>query len=189
MYTSQEKRNSILVGVVVSVIAVLLSFSLTFAQQSEDLHSTIRAAVIAYPRSASLTEAEIDAMVNVLVGEAQEQGVTSQDIVQSVRVGQPAVATVEPQTTTDSCDTPTFLCAVSQSFGLDGSYLLIPIALGICAALLLFVVGSILLHHHGHHPVAGSIGKPSIPPMPTVQPSSPPPPSTTPTPPPPLNTQ
>ncbi len=150
--------------------AFVLFFSAeTFAQESDaELRATIRAAIMSDPRTSDLTEAEIEGMVDALVGEAEAQGVTSQDIVW--RPEEPAPAPVPP-----SCGSmPALLCALNEALGFDGSDVKIPIGLGITSALLLFVIGSMLLHHHGHHPVAGEIGKPAIPPGMTPSPVTPP---------------
>lgn len=115
-----------------------------------DLSATIRAAVLSDPRSADMSEAEIDALVAALVQEAQGQDINSEDILwrpqeESTFASQDSVAT---------CN---FLCMLNQAFGLDGSDVAIPIGLGVTAAMLLFVIGSILHHRFGHHPVAGDL--------------------------------
>jgi len=114
------------------------------------LSETIRAAILSDPRTAQMTEAEIDAMVAALAEEAEAQGVTSYDI-----LWQPQEPVVEA--VVEQCGSMSFLCALNEAFGLDGSDVGIPIGLGIVSALLLFVIGSILLHKHGHHPVVGSL--------------------------------
>ena len=117
-----------------------------------DLRATIRAAILSDPRTAEMSEAEIDAMVGALAEEASVQGVGSSDIMwRPIEYGVPVSA--------DRCGSlPEFFCTVNEAFGFDGSDFTIPIGLGVSAAFLLFVIGSLLLHRHGHHPVQGAIG-------------------------------
>lgn len=127
------------------------------AQTQGDLETAVRAAILSDPRAASMSSAEIDAMVAALSGEARTQGVTAADI-----AWQPQdEATFAATTETAECG---WLCKLTNAFGFDGSDITIPVALGICAAILLFVIGSLLHHRHGHHPVAGAI-QPVAPPQ------------------------
>jgi hypothetical protein len=120
------------------------------AATEADLSATIRAAVLSDPRSQSMTEAEIDALVAALAQEAEGQGVSTHDILwRPQEISQPV-----PQEGVATCN---FLCMLNQAFGLDGSDVAIPIGLGITAGILLFVIGSILHHRFGHHPVAGDL--------------------------------
>ena len=120
---------------------------------SDELHATIRAAITSDPRSALMTEDEIEMMVALLANEAERQGVTSSDI------------TWRPDESSDNaatrgvCGMPDWMCRLTGSFGFDGSDFVIPIGLGVSAAFLLFVLG-MMLHHRGHHPVAGALRSP-----------------------------
>ena len=51
---------------------------LAFAQEEDTLRSTIRADIMSDPRSSEMSPTEIDALVNALATQAQEQG-TAQD--------------------------------------------------------------------------------------------------------------
>lgn len=118
-----------------------------------DLSGVIRAAILSDPRTAEMSEAEIDAMVTTLVAEAQAQGVTASDILwrpQEEAAGTGAQA--------GSCGA---LCKLTNAFGFDGSDVTIPFSLGVVAALLLFVIG-MLLHRLGHHPVVGVLKSPGV---------------------------
>src|SRR3989338_4613889 len=132
----------------------LCSLALTYAAHAQassdsELRESVRAAILADPRSAQMSEADVDSMVAALAGEAEAQGVTSEDI-----AWRPQDTPGEPAST---CG---FLCALNEAFGFDGSDLAIPVGLGVSSPLLLFLTGSILLHRHGHHPMAGPIGTP-----------------------------
>src|SRR3989338_6309367 len=131
---------------------IMLGFMVPIASAHEadaELHATIRAAILSDPRTAEMSEAEIEAMVAALSDEATAQGVTAYDIVWRPQTEEEGAA---------SCNSmPQFFCTLNEAFGFDGSDIAIPIGLGITAAVLLFVIGSILLHRHGHHPVAGNL--------------------------------
>lgn len=152
MFTKTMRAGAIFVCALVLLFAFA---SLAAAQENADLQSTIRAAILSDPRSSQMSEEEIDAMVAALAEEAQAQGVTSEDILW--RPQDPASFEEAGDSSTESCGYASFLCALNDAFGFSGSPLIIPLLLGICSALLLFVLGSILLHSHGHHPVRGSL--------------------------------
>jgi len=80
------------------VIAALMPF-LAFAQEEDTLRSTIRADIMSDPRSSEMSPTEIDALVNALAAQAQEQG-TAQDYLDSQNsFDQPAPPVyVEPAT-------------------------------------------------------------------------------------------
>jgi len=114
------------------------------------LQATIRAAILSDPRTAAMSEAEIDAMVAALAQEAAAQSVTSQDIMW--RPQEEGGFTSEIGL--GSCN---MLCKLTNAFGFDGSDVTIPIGLGVSSALLLFLIGSLLHHQYGRHPVAGPL--------------------------------
>lgn len=130
----------------------------------DELNATIRAAIMGDSRSSEMTEAEIETMVLLLASEAQKQGVTSADI--TWRPGDNAETKAA-----GACGTmPEWMCRLTEAFGFSGSDLVIPIGLGASAAFLLFVLG-MMLHRHGHHPVAGRLNAPAMaapPPAPPV---------------------
>lgn len=122
-----------------------------WAQSDTELEATIRTAILSDPRSSQMSEAEIDAMVAVLAEGAKAEGITSEDI-----LWRPQEIASETESS-EACGYAAFLCALNDAFGLTGSAVLIPLLLGITSALLLFVIGSILLHSHGRHPFVGSL--------------------------------
>lgn len=141
-------------------LILLFAFaSLAAAQENTDLQSTIRAAILSDPRSSQMSGEEIEGLVTVLADEAQSQGVNSEDIAWRP---QETVAEGESADAIGACGYPAFLCALNDAFGFTGSPLIIPLLLGVCSALLLFVLGSILLHTHGHHPIRGLMSSSSL---------------------------
>ena len=133
------------------LIGLLLAPLTLIAQTDGELEASIRAAILSDPRTAAMSEAQVNAMVVALAQEAATQGVTSQDIMWRPQE-------VSPEVIEERCGgMPTFFCALSEAFGFDGSDVTIPIGLGICAGLLLFLIGSILHHQYGRHPLAGSL--------------------------------
>ena len=114
------------------------------AQSNDELRTTIRTALTADPRSASLSEAEMDAMVSALAVEAQMQGVTASDIAWRPE----SSGSDRGWWNMSACGNPSgFLCAISTAFGFAGPDPVIAIALGVLAAILLFVVGSLIEIH------------------------------------------
>ncbi len=139
-------------------ILIGISFTITipfaFAQEG-DLEATIRAVILSDPRSAEMTEVEVNAMVAALASAASEQGMSPEDIVW--RPQDDSTFSGVEEGGGEACGYPVFLCSLNEAFGFSGDSLVIPLVLGVCSALLLFVLGSILLHVHGHHPVRGPI--------------------------------
>lgn len=125
---------------VIAHLILLLFFAAPFFvhAQNADLQTTIRAALLSDPRTSGLSAGEIDAIVAVLVGEAQKRGVTSEDI------------RWRPQSESSFSDTgeraqscgniPRFLCALNHAFGFDGSDPTIAIGLGITSAIMILLI-------------------------------------------------
>ena len=166
-------RLCIGLGVALPLLALALSLTLPSvlrAEESAELGSTIEAAIRSDPRSSEMSEAQIDGIVQALAEEAGAQGVTTNDLTWRPEEDQPAQA--------GPCgEINDFLCALTDAFGFSGSDLTIPIGLGVSSALLLFVLGMLLLHRHGHHPVRGAIGVPTTSPAVLSAPRPPTPPT------------
>jgi hypothetical protein len=136
----------------VLVLSVLLVASFAYAQErtSADLQATIRASIKTDPRAAGLTEAQLDQLAARLTQEAQAQGVSAADI-----LWRPT--TVPPEGAGERLGGVPFvlncgnengvLCRINNALGLDGTNLLIPLVLGIAAALLLLVLAILFMHH------------------------------------------
>ena len=124
------------------------SFALAHDAGDPELYATIEAAIRSDPRAAQMSEDEVHMMVDALSEEAEAQGVTSAEILWRPQES--------PEYAARCGSLPDFFCALNEALGFNGSDLKIPIGLGISSALLLFLIGMIL-HYHGHHPVAGAI--------------------------------
>ena len=85
----------------ISVAAfIALALPLAALAQEDALHSTIRAGIMSDPRSAQLSQAEINTMVNALADQAQTQG-TAQDYLNGQNSFEPAQSPVyEPPSMT-----------------------------------------------------------------------------------------
>jgi hypothetical protein len=105
-----------------------------------DLQSSVRAAILNDPRTAAMSQAQIDAMVAALSQGAQQHGVTPQDITWST-------GPTTPVTLDNFCAPyPRYLCVMSATFGFFGPDYLLPIWLGVLS--LLFLLVNALLRHH-----------------------------------------
>jgi hypothetical protein len=101
------------------------------------LEGTIRAEIMKDPRSAEMTEEQIDLMVRVLAQDAADQGVTSDQI-------SPTERQAEQPASSASCG---LLCSINHVFGFSGDDYTIPLALGFLSAVLILFM-SLMLHHH-----------------------------------------
>ena len=108
--------------VFITVLAILFLCMPLFvhaqATSQSALDATIRAAIMQDPRSASLTAAQINAMVAALSAKAQTQGLTAQDIAYhpgTPGIVVPGVTTVTP-TATDPCSLSS-ACATGNFIG------------------------------------------------------------------------
>lgn len=127
-------------GMLLFSVALAVPF-LVSAQ--EDLQASVRAAIMADPRTANLSEAQIEAMVATLSQHAQAQGVTPADI-----AWRPA-EDIQAQSSNVFCGSfPAYLCTISASYGFLGPDYIWPLWLGI-SSLLLFLILQ-LRRHHGH---------------------------------------
>ncbi len=133
---------------VITLLAVCIGFVMPMMvlAQSADLRATIRAELMNDPRSAQLSGAELDAMVNALAAEAQEKGISPNDIAWRP---QAEVASYGPDAGAGgTCDGfPEFFCTVRHALGFDGSNVVIPIGLLVTSGLLWFLLHELRLHH------------------------------------------
>lgn len=121
--------------------------SLAFAQA--DLQATIRAALAGDPRTAGMTQVQIDSMVAALTQEAQQQGMTPQDVTWRPVVDSPTAQEL------DACGSmPAFFCLLNTSFGLAGPDYVIPFLLGLTSLILIFIIAMLLERHHHAHMLA-----------------------------------
>jgi hypothetical protein len=116
----------------------LIAPAITLAQA--DLQSTIRAQILQDPRTASMSQVQIDALVSALSQSAQQQGLTPQDITWRPTGEQPVAPT-------NFCAPyPQYLCVMSAAFGFIGGDYIIPLWLAVLS--LLFLLTNALHKHH-----------------------------------------
>lgn len=130
--------------------AILISLALLVpamghAQTSANLEATIRAELMSDPRTASLTSAQVEAMVSLLAQEAQRQGITASDI-----TSRPSSFAEEM---TDVCEgTPKVSCVFDVAFGLIGPDSTIPYILGATSMGLIWLLAEMI--HRRRYPAA-----------------------------------
>ena len=127
-----------IIVVQIALLALILSAPVLAHAQTNDLQTTIRAALLTDPRTASLSAPQIDAMVQVLVQEAEKRGVSAHDINWRPQNQNTFVAYAAAVETCGSI--PSILCAFNSAFGLDGSDPTIPIGLGITSAIMILII-------------------------------------------------
>lgn len=123
----------------------------TSAQESTgELRATIRGAIMSDPRTAGLSETQINTLVDLLAQEAQKQGVTAQDI-QWRPEGTERFVTGE-STPPTQC-TGGFLCLMSEAFGFIGPDTTIPFTLGAASMGLVWILAE-MIHRRRYPSVA-----------------------------------
>ena len=134
------------------ILALLVSvpFFVSAQNASSDLRATIRAELLSDPRTSSLSEAQIDALVGLLADEAEKQGITSQDIQWRPESSERFVATesAAPQEAAE-CGGG-FLCTMSEAFGFVGADTTIPFTLGAASMALVWLLAEMM--HRRRHP-------------------------------------
>jgi hypothetical protein len=140
----------IALGLTIAALLFITPF-ITHAQTSsqDQLRATIQAAITADPRSASMTQAQISAMVDALTVQANKQNVTASDIVwRPQALGPEVLIPVAP-----ACwGFPTFFCTLDDAFGFSGTDQTIPLSLFAASAAFILVLG--LMREHRHPTVA-----------------------------------
>jgi hypothetical protein len=145
------RRTSSAALLVATLCALLMPLAL-YAEESA-LSASIRAEIQKDPRSAQMTEAELDALVVLLAQGAQEGGVTQEDIAwRAERAERADVAFVASSQEPVVCDGfPQFFCTVQTAFGFDGSNYIIPVGLLATSGLLWFLLYELRHHHRMGH--------------------------------------
>ena len=139
--------------VLLMALAVLLP-RLSHAQApapQNDLRAVIHAELLGDPRTAGLSQAQLNTMVELLTKQAQKQGVTAHDITwrpQSAQSG-PEGQSGEVM---DVCGASTFFCVIDEAFGLVGPDTTIPFSLGAASMGLIWIIAETLhRRRHGIH--------------------------------------
>ncbi|MDO8514300.1 MAG: hypothetical protein Q7S50_02030 [bacterium] len=116
-----------------------------------DLRSTIRAELLSDPRTSGLSNAELDAMVDLLTDEAGKQGMTVQDIQWRPQNTQSFTASEQSPVSPDACRASRFLCMFNEAFGFAGPDATIAFTLGAASMGLVWIIAEML--HRRRHPV------------------------------------
>jgi hypothetical protein len=135
-------------GVALLLAVALLVPALSHAQsaQQDSLRAAIRAAITTDPRSAGMSQAQLDSIVNALSAQAAKRGVTAGDITWRPYSAD-SVTSVPPQT--PSCwGFPGVFCTLNAAYGFSSNDLWMPLVLFAAAAAFFVIVA--LMRHHGH---------------------------------------
>lgn len=130
-----------------SLFALLLAVPLLSHAQSTSntsLEAAIRAQLLLDPRSANMNPQQFDALVKALTSEAQQQGMTPQQINWKPEVHQGLPQVLQP-ISQPTCDT--FMCSLLYALGLSGNDVATAIWLGIAAAFIVLAGGWLIMRH------------------------------------------
>ncbi len=133
----------------VCAVVAVLPFLAHAQNTSADLRATIRAELLSDPRTSSLSDAQIDTLVSLLAGEAEKQGITSQDIQWRPQSGERFVASGSAAPQASDC-AGGFLCTMSEAFGFVGTDTTIPFTLGAASMGLVWILAEMI--HRRRHP-------------------------------------
>ncbi len=133
---------------VVLVAALLLPGSAYGQESSADLRATIRAELLSDPRTSSLSEIQIETLVDLLAQEAEKQGITSQDIQWRPQNNEQFVETGSAASEGVGC-AGGFLCIMTEAFGFIGYDVTIPFFLGMSSMGLIWILAE-MIHRHRH---------------------------------------
>lgn len=139
--------------VLTSLFALCALLPLTLHAQtstSSELSATIRAQLLSDPRSASLSEAQLSAMVDLLSQEAQKQGLTAQAIEWHPNPTTLGANSTNSGSTGDICN-GSYTCLVDEAFGLVGPDTTIPFFLGMASMGLIWILAEMLHRHKYPH--------------------------------------
>ena len=155
-----SRTHSLLPLFILLALLVSVPFFVSAQNASSDLRATIRAELLSDPRTSSLSEAQIDALVGLLADEAEKQGITSQDIQWRPESSERFVATesAAPQEAAE-CGGG-FLCTMSEAFGFVGADTTIPFTLGAASMALVWLLAEMI--HRRRHPYVSATPPASI---------------------------
>lgn len=160
MIRSKARINSAFLLTILLIVAAALPFAVQAQESSADVRAAIRSELANDPRTSGFSEAQIDAMVDILLAEAQKDGLTASDI-----TWQPAEAeTFDTQDASSSggvatsCDAYGILCAFSDAFGFVGvgPHTITPFILGASSMALIWIIAEMLHRHRMRMPVPAS---------------------------------
>jgi hypothetical protein len=119
-----------------------------------DLQTTIRAQLLSDPRTTGLPAQQIDALVGILSGEAQKQGLTASDLTWHPQIPQSFITTAsELAPAPSACGAaPWYLCIFGEAFGFLGFDVTIPYILGVASMGLVWVIAEMIHHRRKRAP-------------------------------------
>lgn len=144
-----SRTTSLRIILAVCVVVAALPFLAHAQNASSELRSTIRAELLSDPRTSSLSQAQIDALVELLAGEAEKQGITSEDIQWRPQSSERFVATESAAPQASEC-AGGFLCTMTEAFGFIGADTTIPFTLGAASMGLVWILAEMI--HRRRHP-------------------------------------
>lgn len=151
MNTQVVSVRALGIAVVIGLLACMPMVLHAQTTTSNELSATIRAQLLSDPRTSTLSEAQLNAMVDLLSQEAQKQGLTAKDVVW--RPNPPAIGDGTTSATPSSlfsCD-GSFTCLVDEAFGFVGPDTSIPFLLGMSSMGLIWILAEMLHRHRYPH--------------------------------------
>jgi hypothetical protein len=153
--SSQAARSFLLQACVLMIVCAAFALPLFARAQAKApdaaLRATVRAELLSDPRTASLSQAQLDAMVNILTQQAQQQGLTAHDITWHPQTQSATQFGASGGTGVTLCgSTPAFSCIFDLAFGFLGLDVTIPFALGVASMGLVWVLAEMI--HRRRHP-------------------------------------
>ncbi len=117
------------------------------ATSESDLRVAIQASILSDPRSSAIPPAQMNALVDQLVLQAQDQHMTAADILWRPRAAPPEP--VAAGAIKGGCGTgwEAYLCEVNRTFGFGGNDPTIAIILLVTSGLLIFITIEVIAHH------------------------------------------
>lgn len=141
-HSSAFSKTSLVVGVALSVIVCVPLVS--HAQPSAgDVSAVIRSSLLQDPRTANLSQPELDAMVAILVAESEQKGLTAEQI--QWRPGSDVSNSAsELYVEDDTCASWPPLCTFNAAFGFDDPNSLVPAIFGVTSIGMVWILAEVL---------------------------------------------
>lgn len=137
-------------SLILSVTSLALrSYAQVNTSSNDDLSSAIKSAILADPRSDSLSSAQITAMVDSLTKQASAQGMKARDLMwRPLLAHSMAPATAVAEAENDCGNLPAPLCTFNKSLGLNGSDVTFFVWLGVALTIILALIAGALEVRH-----------------------------------------
>lgn len=145
-----EKQITQATFLAAACVALLLFVPFYLSAQSDitargNLAIAVKNAILSDPRSANLSQAEINSVAYALTEKATAQGITPHDLYWRPTLAHTIAAAAEAAAARDSCGSaPSWLCAFNRGLGLSGSDMIVPVLFGVLIMLVLALVAGYL---------------------------------------------